>query len=78
MTKIIYGVIVLIFIACGKSDPGQGSDSNTDPDPISNPGSSSGCGTYNGKKLFKGSDGGCYYINSSGNKTYVSRSLCAC
>ena len=52
--------------------------------PGSNPGSNPGggtignCGTYNGKQLFKGSDGGCYYINSNGNKTYVDRSKCNC
>jgi hypothetical protein len=78
MTKIIYGIILLHFLACGKSGPNPGSDSATDSNPITNPGSSSGCGTYNGKSLFKGSDGGCYYINSNGNKTYVSRSLCRC
>jgi hypothetical protein len=40
--------------------------------------SSSGCGYHNGHKLYKGSDGGCYYINSNGNKTYVGRSECNC
>ncbi len=28
------------------------------------------------RKYIPGSRGGCYYINSRGNKTYVSRSLC--
>lgn len=28
------------------------------------------------RTYYKGSKGGCYYINSNGNKTYVSRSLC--
>lgn len=70
MAKILYSFIFLLVIACGKSGSDPGSDSN--------PGSSSGCGTYNGKSLFKGADGGCYYINSNGNKTYVSRSLCRC
>lgn len=41
-------------------------------------GGSSACGTYNGKTLYKGSSGGCYYINSSGNKEYVDRSYCNC
>jgi hypothetical protein len=40
--------------------------------------SSGGCGTHNGRQLYKGSDGGCYYINSNGNKTYVDRSECHC
>lgn len=29
-----------------------------------------------GRRYIKGSRGGCYYINSNGNKTYVDRSLC--
>lgn len=37
-----------------------------------------GCGTHSGKALYKGPEGGCYYINSSGNKTYVDRSECNC
>lgn len=36
------------------------------------------CGTYNGKSLREGPKGGCYYINSNGNKTYVDRSYCNC
>ncbi len=37
-----------------------------------------GCGTHNGKTLYRGPKGGCYYINSNNNKTYVSRSECNC
>lgn len=37
-----------------------------------------GCGTHAGKALYKGPEGGCYYINSGGNKTYVDRSECNC
>ena len=36
------------------------------------------CGLYNGKQLYRGPQGGCYYINSNGNKTYVDRSYCTC
>jgi len=36
------------------------------------------CGSYNGHTLLKGSQGGCYYINNNGNKTYVDRSNCHC
>ncbi|WP_198553842.1 hypothetical protein [Tenacibaculum sp. Bg11-29] len=36
------------------------------------------CGTHNGKKLWTGPKGGCYYKNSNGNKTYVDRSECNC
>jgi hypothetical protein len=34
------------------------------------------CGTHNGNQLWTGPKGGCYYINSNGNKTYVDRSEC--
>ena len=30
------------------------------------------------RSLNKGPDGGCYYINSNGNKSYVDRSDCTC
>lgn len=33
---------------------------------------------YNKHPLHVGPKGGCYYINSSGNKTYVDRSYCNC
>lgn len=36
------------------------------------------CGMYNGKQLYRGPQGGCYYINSNGNKTYVDRGYCKC
>lgn len=39
---------------------------------------SGGCGMYNGKSVTEGPEGGCYYINSNGNKTYVDRSYCDC
>jgi len=36
------------------------------------------CGTHNGNTLFTGPQGGCYYYNGNGNKTYVDRSECSC
>lgn len=36
------------------------------------------CGYHNGEKLYKGPRGGCYYLNSNGNKTYVDRGECDC
>jgi len=36
------------------------------------------CGYHNGSELFLGPKGGCYYLNSNGNKTYVDRSECKC
>lgn len=41
-------------------------------------GGSYGCGLYNGKTLYLGSRGGCYYLTSGGNKSYVDRSYCKC
>lgn len=36
-------------------------------------------GTYkSGQSLRKGPEGGCYYIHSNGNKTYVEREACSC
>ncbi len=34
--------------------------------------------TYNGHTLHRGPQGGCYYINSSGDKEYVDRANCNC
>ncbi len=36
------------------------------------------CGFYKGRQLYRGPQGGCYYINSNGNKTYVDRDNCSC
>ncbi len=36
------------------------------------------CGWYNDKPTYKGPNGGCYYINSNGNKTYVDAQYCPC
>ncbi len=33
---------------------------------------------HNGSQLYEGPQGGCNYINSNGNKTYVDRSECDC
>ena len=49
---------------------GGGNNSGSSP--------SYGCGYYNGKSLYLGSKGGCYYVTSGGNKSYVDRSYCKC
>jgi endonuclease G, mitochondrial len=36
------------------------------------------CGLYNQKSTYKGAQGGCYYLNSSGNKVYVEKEFCDC
>lgn len=36
------------------------------------------CGVYNGKVLYTGPRGGCYYKQTDGEKTYVDRSNCKC
>lgn len=36
------------------------------------------CSVYNDNTLYIGKSGGCYYINSSGKKTYVDREYCNC
>lgn len=80
LLRLAFISLVIFVLSCGKSTEsdvdlnssgsnGSGTGSGT---------SSGGCGTYNGHTLHKGSDGGCYYINSSGNKTYVERNKCNC
>lgn len=44
-------------------------------EPDSSPSPSGNCGP-SGARLEEGPRGGCYYINSNGNQTYVDRSCC--
>lgn len=65
MKKIIILIIVIGFISfssCTKDD---------DITEIKS-------GFHNGNQLWKGPQGGCYYYNTNGNKTYVERSECNC
>jgi hypothetical protein len=62
---IILAALFAVTLSCTKED-NTGSTSTPD------------CGTYNGHQLYKGPQGGCYYINSNGNKTYVDASECDC
>lgn len=56
-------------MSCGK----------TDNSPISDTETFIQCGKgKSGQQLYKGSKGGCYYINSNGNKTYIDKSNCNC
>lgn len=36
------------------------------------------CGTYNGKTLYTGKRGGCFYKQNDGDRTYVDRKHCNC
>jgi hypothetical protein len=37
------------------------------------------CGTYNGRNLYKGEKGGCYYLKTKKKiKTYVDKKHCNC
>lgn len=70
MKKIFIVLLLITFghFSCSKTDD-QPAVTKTD----------TSCGTYkSGQQLYKGSEGGCYYVNSSGNKTYVERSACTC
>lgn len=59
----------LLLMACGKSDIAPGKKGTREKY----------CGTYkSGQKLYTGPEGGCYYYNSNGNKTYVERAACNC
>ena len=67
MKKLLfYTFTVLMLLGCSKDD-------SSDPESFV----SGGC-KYNGKSLYRGPEGGCYYINSNGNKTYVDRYHCNC
>lgn len=67
---IIYALLigVLCFTSCDSSESENEEETRTEWR----------CGTHNGKLLWTGPKGGCYYKNSKGNKTYVDRSECNC
>lgn len=62
MKKIL---LLLLIVVTVSSCEGSGSSSDN----------SEFC-SYNGKALHVGEKGGCYYINSTGNKEYVDKSYC--
>lgn len=60
MKLILLILTLLTVLACGDRDGGRSSRSSS-----------------SSIKYYKdGPKGGCYYINSNGNKTYVDRSYC--
>jgi hypothetical protein len=68
MKKLLFTLALSLFLlSCGKDDTTSESETFVP------------CGkTTSGQQLYKGSKGGCYYINSNNNKTYVERSECNC
>ena len=74
--KILFVPILLLFISCSITEPicSDCPSKNTTSGNSTSSSSSSSCGS--GRTLYKGPEGGCYYINSNGNKTYVDRSCC--
>ena len=67
MRKYIFIILLsFLFISC---------DSSSD-----NPSANCGTKVVSGQtyQLYKGPQGGCYYNNSNGNKSYVDRSECNC
>jgi hypothetical protein len=62
MKKILVLLLFMTFVSCSSND------SPADWK----------CGFHNGKQLYTGERGGCYCLNSKGNKTYVDRSECNC
>ena len=71
MKRTLIIITSILFIACSKADPPTSSAAGSAPAPAS-------CGTYNGHTLYKGPQGGCYYIKPNGAKEYVDRSKCRC
>ena len=70
MKNVINYLIALSLLFAFSCEPGDESNELES--------NSSACGRHNGKILNVGPEGGCYYINDNGNKTYVSRSECHC
>lgn len=69
MRKLRFILFLLVLLSISNSNCTEESDDY---------GSDYPCGFHNGKQLYTGPKGGCYYYNSNGNKTYVDRSECIC
>lgn len=64
MKNLMKFILPVLFVLAGLSCSG---DDYEEP-----------CGFHNGKQLYLGPKGGCYYYNSNNNKEYVARSECKC
>ncbi len=66
MKKLLLPFLLLAILSCSGSDE----EASTGDKP---------CGYHaGGAQLYLGPQGGCYYINSNNNKTYVDRADCKC
>ncbi len=78
---VICLTIIMASAALSCKDASTDTGTNTNTNSSSNSAIGAGdypCGTYKGHTLYTGPKGGCYYINSNNNKTYVDRSNCNC
>lgn len=72
--KLLLSIItIMLFIISGCSSSDDNYSFNYSPSKSEEP-----CGKHNGKQLYTGPRGGCFYINGNGKKTYVDRSECNC
>ncbi|MCF3110242.1 hypothetical protein LL912_15770 [Niabella sp. CC-SYL272] len=71
MWKIAAFICMATLLACGKAEIKKAETNAAEAN-------DSRCGSYNGHLLYRGKNGGCYYINSKGNKTYVDSYHCSC
>jgi colicin import membrane protein len=61
----------------GRSNSGGGRSNNVNSGTVDK--DDTPCGKDDkGRQLYRGPKGGCFYINSNGNKTYVEREDCRC
>lgn len=68
---IFLSIFLVASISCQKDESVESSGKSSQSDRP--------CGTYkSGQSLRQGPEGGCYYINPNGNKTYVEREACKC
>jgi hypothetical protein len=72
--KLLLISIAVLMLAIAPLSAGS---SMAETEPLDEcPGSGTYCRTKDGRALYIGPRGGCFYCNKNGNKTYVDRSLC--
>ena len=77
MKKIFILLLLCLCLACSK-DEGTTKKKGTNKKERTLEKGERVCGQYNGKTLYTGPRGGCYYYQDDGEKTYVDRSNCSC